>query len=132
MQNELEKENDSKKEENIEQNQSSVSDTESKEDKVEQEQVDLSKSDGKRKSLFHRLLNRRVQKETPEITKGKKNEYIHSNFQRKKEDEPNPETFPKKKRILSWQEEELLLSQGNNEADLELAEELEELSKMKD
>lgn len=85
----------------------------------------------KRFKLFERLTNRKINNTTPTLTKGKKNEYIHSNFKRKKEEEPDPETFPKKKKILSWQEEELLLVDGA-EYDQELADEIAEIAERKD
>ncbi len=85
----------------------------------------------RKKGLFERLLHRKISDSSPTITKGKKSEYVHKTFTRKKDEEPDPSTFPKKKRIISWQEEEMIMVDGL-EVDFELTEEMAELAERKD
>ncbi len=57
--------------------------------------------DSSRRRFFSRLFNKKIKRETPEITKGVKVENLHSNFHRKKTFEGKPEDFPKKVKIIS-------------------------------
>ena len=98
---------------------------------TQEQQIDDTSIHSRKKGLFERLLHRKVSDTTPTITKGKKNEYVHKTFVRKKDEEPDPETFPKKKKIMSWQEEAMIMADGL-EVDLELAEEMAELAERKD
>ncbi len=84
--------------------------------------------DSKSRKFFARFFGKKVANEEPEITKGQKFENLHSNFHREKEKEPDPDTFPKKCKIMTWQEEQLL---GVNveDVDLELQEEIDNLAK---
>ncbi len=84
--------------------------------------------DAKSRKFFARFFGKKVATEEPEIVKGQKFENLHSNFHREKDKEPDPETFPKKCKIMTWQEEQLL---GVNieDVDMELQEEIDNLAK---
>ncbi len=108
-------------------------------DQVNDNQDDTSNEEGtlskreafesSRRKFFSRLLNKKIKKDTPEITKGVKIENLHSNFKRNKKLEGKPEDFPKKVKILSWQEEQKLGLDNNHSIDLELKDELAALAR---
>ncbi len=106
-----------------------IANTETPEDSGEIDELSLKESyDSSRRRFFSRLLNKKVKRETPEITKGVKVENLHSNFQRKKTLEGKPEDFPKKVKIISWQDEQKLGLDGQN-LDLDLQDELAALAR---
>ncbi len=84
--------------------------------------------DSSRRRFFSRLFNKKIKRETPEITKGVKIENLHSNFHRKKTFEGKPEDFPKKVKIISWQDEQKLGLDGQS-LDLDLQDELAALAR---
>lgn len=62
----------------------------------------------KKQSFFNRLnLKKIISKSEPMIDKGKTFSNLHSNFSRDKDKEPEPSLFPRKTKIVPWQEQNL-------------------------
>lgn len=93
---------------------------------TDEDSLHVKQSIAKRKSFIYRLLNKKPNNSTPELKKGSIKQNTLPTYVRKRDEEPDASFFPKKRKIISWQEEAMVF---NNEQDsLELAEEMNNLA----